>query len=201
MTKKLYIAGRSEIPATFTVGASEELEITLVILPGIDCEIPLTVDLTGEGASVLLRGLYLCNARQKVSITVEVNHRVPLCTSRQQFRGIAGGESDVSFFGKILVAKDAQKTKAYQENHNILTSDKATAQTKPQLEIYADDVECSHGATVGSLDANERFYMQSRGIPEEEARVLQMISFISPIADSIEDNTIRTEIYEDLSKC
>lgn len=201
MTRKVYIAGRSEIPKNFNVGAFEDLELTLVILPGTSCEIPLTIDLNGEGASVLMRGLYLCNGSQTVDISVEVNHRVPGCSSRQQFRGIVGGEADVSFFGRIMVAKDALKTKAYQENHNILTSEKATVGTKPQLEIYADDVECSHGATVGSLDENERFYMQSRGIPEDEARVLQMISFISPIADSIEDNTIRTEIYENLSQC
>jgi len=201
MTKKTYIAGRSEIPANFKVGACEDLEITIVILPGTSCRIPVSIDLTGEGASVQMRGLYLCNGDQKADISVEVNHRAQGCTSRQQFRGIVGGEANVSFYGKILVEQGAQKTKACQENHNILTSDKATAGTKPQLEIYADDVECSHGATVGSLDENERFYMRSRGIPEEEARVLQMISFISPIADGIEDETVRTEIYENLSKC
>ena len=87
----------------------------------------------------------------------------------------------MSFDGRIIVAPDAQQTEAYQENHNILLSDDAHVETTPQLEIYADDVKCSHGATVGRLDEDAQFYMRSRGIPEKEARVLQMLSFLSPV--------------------
>lgn len=105
------------------------------------------------------------------------------------------------FYGLIYVKQDAQNTKAYQENHNILLSEHARVETKPQLEIYADDVECSHGATIGRLNEDEQFYMRSRGIPEDEARVLQMISFISPIVEHLEDAELREKVYESLSEC
>ena len=98
------------------------------------------------------------------------------------------------FYGKIVVAPDAQKTEAYQTNHNLVISEGAKAESKPQLEIYADDVKCSHGATVGQLNEDEQFYMRSRGIPEEEARVLQMISFIAPVLANISDEAQRNEI-------
>jgi Fe-S cluster assembly protein SufD len=97
----------------------------------------------------------------------------------------------VDFYGKIIVAQDAQRTEAYQENHNILLSDGAKVDTKPQLEIYADDVKCSHGATIGRLNEEEQFYMRSRGITLEDAKVLQMISFIAPVLENIEDENER----------
>ena len=91
------------------------------------------------------------------------------------------------------MAQDAQKTEAYQENHSILLSDAARVDTKPQLEIYADDVKCSHGATVGRLNEEEQFYMRSRGIPEDEAKVLQQLSFLSPVLEHIADEAERNE--------
>ena len=94
----------------------------------------------------------------------------------------------MDFYGKIIVAQDAQRTEAYQENHNILLSDDARVDTKPQLEIYADDVKCSHGATIGRLNEEEQFYMRSRGITLEDARVLQMISFIAPVLENIPED-------------
>ena len=115
--------------------------------------------------------------------------------SRQLFKGIAGGTARTDFYGKIMVAQDAQKTEAYQENHNLLISDTAKMDTKPQLEIYADDVKCSHGATVGRLNEEEQFYMRSRGIPQREAMVLQMLSFISPVISHIPDGGIRESVY------
>ena len=103
-------------------------------------------------------------------------------------KGIAGGKSKVRFDGRIIVAPDAQQIEAYQENHNIVLSEDARVETKPQLEIYADDVKCSHGATVGKLSEEEQFYMRSRGIPESEAKVLQMISFLSPVLSRLEES-------------
>ena len=100
----------------------------------------------------------------------------------------------MKFYGKIIVAPDAQKTEAYQTNHNLIVSAGAKAEAKPQLEIYADDVKCSHGATVGQLNEDEQFYMRSRGIPENEARVLQMISFIAPVLAKVEDENRREEL-------
>ena len=95
-----------------------------------------------------------------------------------------------------IVAQDAQRTEAYQENHNILLSDGAKVDTKPQLEIYADDVKCSHGATIGRLNEEEQFYMRSRGISLEDAKVLQMISFIAPVLENIEDEAEREAIAQ-----
>ncbi len=123
-----------------------------------------------------------------------MRHSVPGCNSRQLFKGLAGGKSKIDFYGKITVAKDAQKTAAFQENHNILLSDYARVNTRPQLEIYADDVKCSHGATVGRLNEEELFYMRSRGISLEDAKVLQMVSFLSPVMEGIQEEKLREEL-------
>jgi Fe-S cluster assembly protein SufD len=148
----------------------------------------MAVELLGEGAQANVYGAYVCGADEKVRIAVDMYHKVPHCNSRQLFKGIAGGRSRVDFYGKIIVAQDAQRTEAYQENHNILLSDDAKVDTKPQLEIYADDVKCSHGATIGRLNEEEQFYMRSRGITLEDAKVLQMISFIAPVLDAIPES-------------
>jgi len=177
-----FVDARSEPGMTrYTVGVGEKLDLTFVVLPGESKDIDVAIDLTGEGAEVSLKGLYLCGGDERVNFRILVHHRVPGCVSHQLFNGIAGGTSRVSFEGRIVVAPDAQKTEAYQENHNILLSDGAHVETTPQLEIYADDVKCSHGATIGRLDEDAQFYMRSRGIPEAEAKVLQMISFLSPV--------------------
>ncbi len=165
----------------YTVGAGERLELTFVVLPGESRDIDIAIDLVGEGAEVSLKGLYLCGGDERVNFRILMHHRAPCCVSRQLFNGIAGGSSHVSFEGRIIVAPDAQKTEAYQENHNIVLSDRAHAETMPQLEIYADDVKCSHGATVGRLDEEALFYMRTRGVPEKDAKVLQMLSFLSPV--------------------
>ena len=164
-----------------TVEAGQKLDLTYVILPGESRNIDLFIDLVGEGAEVSLKGLYLCGGDERVNFRVLMHHRAGGCVSHQLFNGIAGGSSRVTFDGRIIVAPDAQKTEAYQENHNILLSDDAHVETTPQLEIYADDVKCSHGATIGRLDEDALFYMRTRGIPEKEARVLQMLSFLAPV--------------------
>ena len=200
MERKVYIAGRDDIPRSVALGAGEELDVVFVVLPGADCSVLMDVDLRGAGASARISGLYLANASQKVDIRIEMKHSVPECSSRQLVKGIASGSSRAKFYGRILVAQDAQKTKAYQENHNILASDGARVETKPQLEIYADDVECSHGATIGRLNQDEQFYMRSRGIPESEARVLQMISFLAPVAGLLPED-LAEKVYDSLAQC
>ena len=173
------------------VQAGQRTDLVLLVYPGVSCEVKMDVRLLGEGAEANLYGVYVCGDSEKVRISVEMHHDVPHCNSRQLFKGIAGGTSKVDFYGKIIVAQDAQKTEAYQENHNLLLSDEAKVDTKPQLEIYADDVKCSHGATIGSLNEEEQFYMRSRGITLEDAKVLQMISFIAPVLENIEDGKER----------
>ena len=171
----------TDLRPDYTVGAGEKLELTFVVLPGESRDIDVASDLVGEGAEVSLKGLYLCGGDERVNFRILMHHRAPGCVSRQLFNGIAGGSSRVTFEGRIIVAPDAQKTEAYQENHNIVLSDQAHAETMPQLEIFADDVKCSHGATVGRLDEEALFYMRTRGVPEKDAKVLQMLSFLSPV--------------------
>ena len=176
------------------IQAGQKTDLVLLVYPGVSCDIKLDVILAGEGAEANIYGAYICAGQEKVKIAVDMHHKVPHCNSRQLFKGIAGGTSKVDFYGKIIVAQDAQRTEAYQENHNILLSDGAKVDTKPQLEIYADDVKCSHGATIGRLNEEEQFYMRSRGISLEDAKVLQMISFIAPVLDNIEDAQEREEV-------
>ena len=182
----------------YVVGAGEKLELTFVVLPGESRDIDVAIDLVGEGAEVSLKGLYLCGGDERVNFRILMHHRAPGCVSRQLFNGIAAGSSRVTFDGRIIVAPDAQKTEAYQENHTLLLSDSARVESRPQLEIYADDVQCSHGATTGYLNPDELFYLRSRGIPEAEARRLQMIAFLAPVLNRLPEELIE-EIHAGLS--
>ena len=179
------------IPQNIVVEKDARVDVVVLVFPGVSADVKLDVHLVGEGAEANVYGAYVCGGEEKVKIAVDMYHDVPHCNSRQLFKGIAGGVSKVDFYGKIIVAQDAQRTEAYQENHNILLTDGAKVDTKPQLEIYADDVKCSHGATIGRLNEEEQFYMRSRGISLEDAKVLQMISFIAPVLEHVEDEVQR----------
>ena len=165
------------------VGQDGVLDLSFLVLPGSKADVEVVVDIVGQGARVSLSGICISSGNDAPSFRIRLDHTSGGSVSLQKFHCIAGGRSRVSFDGKITVAPDAQKTEAYQENHNILLGTESRAETTPQLEIYADDVKCSHGATVGRLDADEQFYMLSRGIPADEAKVLQLISFVSPVVD------------------
>ncbi len=191
---EVIVVSEGQLVRSIDVQAGQRTDMVLLVYPGVSCEVKLDVTLSGEGAEANIYGAYVCGSEEKVKISVDMHHDVPHCNSRQLFKGIAGGSSKVDFYGKIIVAQDAQKTEAYQENHNILLTDGAKVDTKPQLEIYADDVKCSHGATIGRLNEEEQFYMRSRGISLEDAKVLQMISFISPVFDGIEDQAERDAV-------
>ncbi len=170
---------RSKHTTNFNVSlaANSVLRLYLVTLHGGEISNNIEVALNGKGGECVLNGLYLANGEQRISNKVNLSHNVPECFSKQLFKGILEDKSVTHFSGTILVAKDAQKTEAYQANNNLLISDFAKAYTQPHLEIYADDVKCSHGATVGSLDENELFYMRSRGISLGEAKILQQQAF------------------------
>jgi Fe-S cluster assembly protein SufD len=188
---EVIIVSEGQLLRNIEVQAGQKTDMLLLVMPGVSCDIRLDVRLAGEGAEANVYGAYVCGGQEKVKIAVDMRHDVPYCNSRQLFKGIAGGDSRVDFYGKIIVAQDAQRTEAYQENHNILLSDGARVDTKPQLEIYADDVKCSHGATIGRLNEEEQFYMRSRGITLEDAKVLQMISFIAPVLETVQDESQR----------
>ncbi len=193
-TEPVEVTGLSSIPSNIEVGADASLDLTVIVLPGVSARIPLTIDLTGAHSEVRLSGIYLCSGHDDVTFDITMHHRTGDCRSWQTFNGLASGEAKCGFFGKIVIAPDAQRTEAFQENHNILLSDTAKVNTKPRLEIYADDVKCSHGATVGKLNEDEQFYMRSRGIPEEEAKVLQMISFVAPVLETLPEEATEGDL-------
>ena len=129
-------------------------------------------------------------------IHLDIRHVSAGCSSTQSFRTIAAGNAKCAFHGKIIVSPGAQKTEAYQESHSILLNENAKVETLPQLEIYADDVKCSHGATIGKLDENEIFYMRSRGIPEKQAREILLQAFVSPVIELIPESTEKEYIKQ-----
>jgi len=165
--------------------------------------------LGGEGAESYSYGLFLADKWQHIDNFVNVDHAFPHCTSNQLFKGVLDDMSTGAFNGRILVRPDAQGTLAYQKNNNILLTDDAKMDTKPQLEIYADDVKCSHGATIGQLDDDALFYLQSRGINKREARLMLMFGFAHEVIQNIKieplrermDNLVMQRLKGELSRC
>jgi Fe-S cluster assembly protein SufD len=165
--------------------------------------------LGGEGAECTSYGLYLADKFQHVDNYVNVDHAFPNCTSNQLFKGVLDDMATGAFNGRIYVHKNAQGTLAYQKNNNILLTDDAKMDTKPQLEIYADDVKCSHGATVGQLDDDALFYLQSRGINKREARLMLMFGFAHEVIQNIKvealrermDNLVMQRLKGELTRC
>ncbi|MEX0986068.1 MAG: Fe-S cluster assembly protein SufD [Bacteroidales bacterium] len=160
----------------------------------------LHVKLKGENSSCDANGLFLIDKQQHVDNFTLIEHLVPHCVSNQHYKGVLDDASTGAFTGKIHVYPDAQKTLAYQTNNNILLTKDAKMHSKPQLEIYADDVKCSHGATVGQMDENALFYLQTRGIPREEARLMLMHAFADDVISGIKQEALRTRIEELVSK-
>ncbi|WP_109302087.1 Fe-S cluster assembly protein SufD [Aquimarina sp. AU474] len=148
----------------------------------------------GEGIDSVLNGVTIIEGKQHVDHNTLVHHKEPNCESHQDYKGIFDEKATGVFNGKIIVDKEAQKTNAFQSNNNILLSDKATINSKPQLEIFADDVKCSHGCTIGQLDDNALFYMKSRGIGEKEARALLMYAFANNVLESVKIPQLKTRI-------
>ncbi len=148
----------------------------------------------GEHIDSTLNGITIIGDKQHVDHNTLVHHIEPNCESHQDYKGIFNDSATGVFNGKVVVNKEAQKTNAFQSNNNILLSDKATINSKPQLEIFADDVKCSHGCTIGQLDESALFYMRSRGIPEKEARALLMFAFSNNVLDSVKIPEIKARI-------
>jgi Fe-S cluster assembly protein SufD len=154
----------------------------------------------GEHIESTLKGITVIEGNQHVDHFTLVNHAQPNCESHQDYKGIFGGKATGVFNGKIYVDKIAQKTNAFQQNNNILISDKATINTKPQLEIFADDVKCSHGCTIGQLDESALFYMQQRGIPKKEAKALLMYAFGNDVISTIKIPSLQQRITKLIAK-
>jgi Fe-S cluster assembly protein SufD len=154
----------------------------------------LNVVLDGQHIETHMYGLYIPNASQHVDNHTLVDHRKPNCESNELYKGVLMDKATGVFNGKIFVREDAQKTNAYQNCRNVITSADATMNTKPQLEIWADDVKCSHGTTTGQLNDEAIFYMQSRGIPKAEAIKLQLIAFAEDVVSKIKIDEIREKL-------
>jgi Fe-S cluster assembly protein SufD len=150
--------------------------------------------LAGEGGECLINGLFVGNGQQHLDNYMLVEHSQPRCASRQFYNGILDGQAHGVFHGRIIVHKDAQKTDAKQTNRNLLLSDEAQIDTKPQLEIYADDVKCTHGATIGQIEEDALFYLRSRGISEVSARRLLLFAFASECLDRMKQGPVRAHV-------
>jgi Fe-S cluster assembly protein SufD len=169
----------------------------------------LYVHINGEGCESNAYGLYLTDRGQYIDNFVFMDHAHPHCNSNQLFKGVLDDQARGAFNGQIMVRRDAQKTNAYQSNNNILLTDDAKMYSRPQLEIYADDVKCSHGSTVGQLDESAMFYLRSRGIPKREARLMLMYAFahdivskigIEPLRERV-DHLVHMRLRGELSRC
>ena len=164
---------------TLTQEASSSARLTLVGTRG--AKLTCTTELTGADACCEQRALLLAGDDERCELQLRTNHRGAGCTSRAQVRGVAGGTATALFRGLVYVAPDAQRTDAVQQSRNVLLSETARIDALPQLEIYADDVQCSHGATVGLLDRDAIFYLRQRGLSESQARQLQLTGFVNEL--------------------
>lgn len=166
--------------------------------------IDVVVNHNGEGSECQLNGVYLPKHKQQIDYHTNIEHRAPLGTTREIFRGIMADESKAVFNGRIHIHPDAQKTLAELNNRNLLLSDKAEINTKPELEIYADDVKCAHGATVSQINDEALYYMQSRGIAKEAAKMMLSFGFINELINAIEleplQNLLRPLLTKQFSK-
>ncbi|WP_299054613.1 Fe-S cluster assembly protein SufD [uncultured Polaribacter sp.] len=148
----------------------------------------------GEYIDSILKGITISEGKQHIDHHTLVHHITPNCESHQDYKGIYNDRSTAVFNGKVIVEKEAQKTNAYQQNNNVLLSDRATVNAKPQLEIFADDVKCSHGCTIGQLDEDALFYMQQRGIPKKEGKALLMFAFANTVLESVKIPEVKQRI-------
>lgn len=185
---------------TFHQKNGSKLTSNIVTLNGGFIRNNLRATINGEHCETNLNGLYLVGGEQHVDNHTIIDHIKPNSSSSELFKGIIDNHGKAVFNGKIIVEKNAQKTAAFQTNRNILLTDDATINTKPNLQIYADDVKCSHGATVGQLDADALFYLRARGISEDNARMLMMNAFAEEVASKITIEAIRERVCSLIEK-
>ena len=154
----------------------------------------------GEHILSTLKGVTILEGKQHVDHSTMVHHSQPNCESHQDYKGIFSERSEGVFNGQILVDKIAQKTNAFQQNNNVLLDDKATVNSKPQLEIFADDVKCSHGCTIGQMDEEALFYLRSRGIPKKEAKALMTYAFANNVLESVQLPSLKKRINGQIAR-
>ena len=177
--------------AVFTIGARARLNTFNMTSGGLVSRYQGYITFAGEGAHVATNGVNLLNGRQHGDTTLFMDHAVPNCDSREIFRSVVDDRGHSVFQGRIIVRPDAQKTDAKMMTRALLLSDEAEADNKPELEIFADDVTCGHGATTGALDESLLFYLQARGLPEKEAQALLIQAFVGEAIESIASDSLR----------
>jgi Fe-S cluster assembly protein SufD len=164
----------------------------------------LSIVLGGEGADAQLNGLYLTTGKQHVDNHTTLDHAKPHCSSRELYKGVLDGQSSGVFNGRVIVRKDAQKTDSKQSNKNLLLSEEAVINTKPELEIFADDVKCTHGATIGQVDQEAVFYLRSRGIGHNEARKILTFAFANEVIGRVKyaplGDRLRDALFQSLAR-
>jgi Fe-S cluster assembly protein SufD len=178
------------------LGSNASYDATTITFGAALSRHDINVTLDHEGAECRVDGLYLVTTGQHADTHSVIDHRKPHCTSHQLYKGILDGKSRAVFNGKIFVRHDAQKTDAMQTNKNLLLSNEARVDTKPQLEILADDVKCAHGAAVGQIDEDELFYLETRGIHHDLARNLLTYGFAEEVIGKIKVDSIRAQLDE-----
>lgn len=183
---------------TIVQGKQSQTAIYTVALSGEIVRNNLSIKIAGDHASAILNGASLLSNNQHIDNHTEVHHEMPHCTSSELYKAIIGDSATSVFNGKIQVYRDAQKTAAYQSNRNILLSDTANIYTKPQLEIYADDVKCSHGATTGQMNEDALFYLRARGIKEEDARKLLVQAFLQDTIETISMLAVKEYLHKQI---
>jgi Fe-S cluster assembly protein SufD len=179
---------------TANLGASSHYDTTTINFGAAISRHGIEVRMDHEGAECLVDGLYMVDGNQHTDTHSLIDHRQPHCSSHQLYKGILDGKSRAVFNGKVFVRHGAQQTDAKQTNKNLLLSPEARVDTKPQLEIFADDVKCAHGAAVGQLDREELFYLESRGIRPALARNLLTYGFAEEVIEKIKIDSIKKEL-------
>lgn len=178
--------------------ANSTFKINTAIISGDFVRNGINIDVDGENCTSEMNGLYMQKGIQHVDNHTKISHLKPNCTSFELYKGVLRDKSTGVFNGKVIVAADAQKIEAYQQNKNIILSREATMNAKPELEIFADDVKCSHGTTTGQFDEEAIFYLQTRGISKESAKKLLIEAFADEVIDKVDSEELRIWIKEKL---
>lgn len=186
----------SEAFVSLSVDQAAQSTCSLTVAELTSANASYRVALGGCAAACSLQGVFLASGKEHCKVAVRIEHNMPDCRSNSFVKGVAGGEALGEFRGLVYVAPDAQRTDAQQQSRNIQLSRAARISTKPQLEIYADDVKCSHGATVGQMDADAILYMRQRGLSEAQARALQIEGFVGDIVRHCDIESLREALTE-----
>jgi len=181
-------------------GKDSTFTINTITLNGGLVRNSLNIDVIGENCTTNLNGAYILKGKQHVDNHSVVDHKVPNCESHELYKGVMDDNSTAVFNGKVYVRQDAQKINAFQSNRNVLLSDNATINSKPELEIYADDVKCSHGSTTGQLDEDAVFYLRARGLSKRSATQLLVSAFVTDVIEKVENANVRDFTFKLLNQ-